>query len=471
MQRAYQKRQGFEEWVRPQEFRVEVAELAGALKDGVTAIGLKAALVMAQQMLEAEVARVAGVKGTHQAQRRAQRHGPQGGYVVLAGRQVKIRRPRVRTVDGQEVPLRNYRGVQQQEILDEAAFERMLYGVASRHYDAVDPALPEDLTAYGAAKSTVSARFARATGALLQQFLQRPLTTRMLVLYLDAIVLGSHAILVALGVDAEGRQHVLGLREGAPENAAITTALLADLVARGLDTHQGLLAVIDGGKALAAAVTRVFGDRVLIQRCQVHQRRNLLEHLPQQDQGWVNARLSAAWALADAGQAQRELEALAAELHVKCPGAAASLREGLDQTLTVQQLRLPAPLRRGLRTTNASEALNSQLRATVRRVSRFTTGDQAVRWAAVAALRAEPRLYRISGYRYLPVLAEGQSPTAAQALTVQAWTTGTEGTVPLVFRWPTPIGAWHVTAARSVALLPPWSVPSPGSGPVRGFVP
>jgi putative transposase len=180
-------------------------------------------------------------------------------------------------------------------------------------------------------------------------------------------------------------------REGATENATATTALLEDLVARGLDPRPGILVVIDGGKALAAAVTRVFGDRALIQRCQVHKRRNVLDHLPQQDHGWVNARLSAAWALPEAGKAQRELETLAAELAVKGPGATASLREGLEQTLTVQKLRLPAPLRRGLRTTNAIEALNSQLRATVRRVSRFTTGDQALRWAAVAALRAEPR--------------------------------------------------------------------------------
>jgi putative transposase len=188
-------------------------------------------------------------------------------------------------------------------------------------------------------------------------------------------------------VEAAGRKPVLGVREGARENATVTTAWREDLVARGLDVSPGILVVIDGGKALAAAVTRVFGDRALIQRCQVHKRRNLLEHLPQQDRGWVNARLSTAWALPDADRAQRELEALAAELAVKCPGAAASLREGVDQTLTVQKLRLLAPLRRGLRTTNAIEALNRQLRATVRRVSRFTTADQA--------LRAEPRLYRI----------------------------------------------------------------------------
>ena len=411
MQPGYQKRQRFAEWVWPEAFRVEVAEWAGTLKDGLTTIGLKAARVIAQQMLEAEVASGVGTKGKHQAQRQAQRHGHQGGTGVLAGRKVKIQRPRVRTVDGQEVPLRTDQGWPQPDLLDEAAFERMLYGVASRHYETVNPTPPEDLPAYGAAKSTVSARFAHATGELLQRFLPRPVTTRMLVLDLDALVLGSQAILVALGVDAEGRQHLLGLREGATENAAVTAAWLEDLVARGLDPQPGLLVVLDGGKALAAAVTRVLGARVLIQRCPVHKRRNILDHLPWQDHGGVHARLSTAWALPDAGRAQRELETLAAELDVKAPGAAASLREGLEQTLTVQKLRLPAPLRRGLRTTNAIEALNSPLRATVRRVSRFTTGDQALRWAAVAGLRAEPRLYRMAGTRYLPLLAEALEVT------------------------------------------------------------
>jgi len=201
--------------------------------------------------------------------------------------------------------------------------------VASRHYETVNPALPEDLAAHGAATSTVSVRCGRATGALLQQFLQRPLTTRMLVLDLDVLVMGAPTILVALGVDAAGRKHVVGLREGATEPAAVTTALLEDLVARGLDPRPGILVVSDGSQALAAAVTRVFGDRALIQRWQVHQRRQVLDHRPQQDPGGVNARLSTVWALPEAGKAPRELETLAAELAVTGPGAAAVFRQAL----------------------------------------------------------------------------------------------------------------------------------------------
>ena len=406
MRQGYQKKQESVEWVLPREFNLAVAELTGALREGLTAVGLKAAMVIAQQMLAAEVDAIAGAKGKHQVERRATRHGHQGGYVVLAGRKVKLQRPRVRTQDGKEVELRNYRGLQQGELLDEAAFERMLYGVASRHYGVVDGGLPEDLDGYGTSKSAVSARFARATGELLRQFLHRPIEARMLVVYVDAIFLGSHAILVALGVDEAGRKQVLGMREGSTENAAVTVALLEDLAARGLQARQGLLFVIDGSKAIAAAVAQVFGEHALVQRCQVHKRRNVVEHLPKREQGWVNLRLSTAWAQGDAVRAKQDLEALAKELDVKHPGAAASLREGLEQTLTVQKLGLPAQLRRGLRTTNAIEALNSQLRATVRRISRFTTGDQALRWAAVAALRVEPRLYRIAGYSHLPILAE-----------------------------------------------------------------
>jgi hypothetical protein len=183
-------------------------------------------------MLAAEVDAIVGAKGKHQDNHRAMRHGHQGGYVVLGGRKVKVQRPRVRTRDGKEVELHNYQGLQHGEILDEAAFERMLYGVACRHYGAVDGGLPEELEAYGDSKSAVSARFARATGELLQQFLHRPIETRMLVVYMDAIFLGSHAILVALGVDEAGRKQVLGIREGSTENTAVTAALLEDLAAR-----------------------------------------------------------------------------------------------------------------------------------------------------------------------------------------------------------------------------------------------
>jgi len=302
------------------------------------------------------------------------------------------------------VELRNYRGLQQGEILDEVAFERMPYGVASRHYGMVDSGLPEDLEAYGASKSAVSARFARATGEIVQQFLHRPIDARLLVVYVDAIFLGSHAILVALGVDEAGHKHILGIREGSTENAAVTVALLEDLAARGLHARQGLLFVVDGSKAITAAVAQVFGGTPWYSGA--HKRRNIVEHLPKREQGWVNLRLSTAWAQSDAVRAKQDLEVLAKELEVKHPGAAASLREGFEQTLTVQKLGLPAPLRRGLRTTNAIEALNSQIRATVRRVSRFTTGDQALRLATVAALRVEPRLYRIAGYSHLPLLAQ-----------------------------------------------------------------
>ncbi|MDA8346365.1 MAG: transposase [Thermaerobacter sp.] len=403
MRSEYQKKQSVE-WVLPREFSLEVAELTGALREGLTAVGLKAAMVIAQQML-AEVDAIAGAKGKHQTDRQATRHGHQGGYVVLGGRKVKLQRPRVRTRDGKEVELRNYQGLQQAEILDEAAFERMLYGVACRHYGAVDGGLPEELEAYGDSKSAVSALCPRNRGAAAA--VPAPPDRDA-----DAgRVRGRHLPWLSrhpggAGGGRGGSQARPGHPGGVHRERCGDGRPVEDLAARGLHARQGLLFVIDGSKAIAAAVAQVFGENALVQRCQVHKRRNVVEHLPKREQGWVNLRLSTAWAQSDAVCARQDLVALAKEPEVQWPGAAASLREGLDETLTVQKLGLPAQLRRGLRTTNAIEAANSQFRAAVRRVSRFTKGEQALRWVAVAALRAEPRFYRIAGFRYLPLLAQ-----------------------------------------------------------------
>jgi putative transposase len=396
-----------EEWVLPESFTLEVEDLAQALRAGVYAVGVKAAVLIAQQMLAAELEAIAGPKGKHRKDRQVTRHGSQDGFIVVGGRKVKIRRPRARTKDGREVALKNYKRLQDDTVLDELSFERMLYGVATRHYGKVEAALPEDIETYGTSKSAVSERFARATGRLLERFLSRRLDElKVPVVFVDAIFLGPHANLVALGVDQEGQKHVLGMREGATENAAVCQGLFEDLRARGLDTRQGVLFVVDGSKAIAAAVRSVFGEEALIQRCLVHKRRNILEHLPERERGWVSQKLAVAFAKDDVNEARADLVALAKELDVKHPGAARSLREGLEETLTVQKLGITCLLRRSLRTTNAVEALHGLMRSRVRRVSRFVNGGQALRWAATAALVAEGGLYRMAGYQQLPVLVE-----------------------------------------------------------------
>jgi len=402
-------------WILPEEIVLEVADIADALREGLMAVGTKAAILIAEQLLEADVEAVVGPRGRHRKGRTASRHGKQSGFVVLGGRKVKIERPRARTIDGKEVDLQNYKRLQDGEFLDAVAMERMLYGVASRHYEKVSEPIFSELEAYGTSKSAVSERFAQATAELVGRFLSRDLSDeRILVVFMDGIHMGDHTVLVALGVDAEGRKHVLGMREGTTENRAVCSAMLDDMVSRGLDAGHGLLFVVDGGKAIASAVKAAFGESALIQRCQVHKRKNIIEHLPEREERWVNEKLSLAWAEPDAGKAKEELLALARALEVSYPGAAASLLEGLEETLTVQRLRLPALLRRSLRTTNAIEAFNSQLRRSVRRVSRFSSGDQVIRWAGVAAMQAEPRLYRIAGYRQLPILAEALQAHAAR---------------------------------------------------------
>lgn len=380
--------------------------MATALHEGLHAVAFKAAALVAKQMLEAEVEQLAGPKGKHNKQRLVSRHSSQGGYIIVAGQKVKIQRPRVRGKDGHDVRLQNYKKFHDETVLDELAFERMLHGVATRHYGEVGEALPSDMEGYGSSKSSVSERFARATGALLERFLKRPLGMELLAVFADAIFLGEHALLVALGVDQDGRKHVLGMREGVTENSAICTAMFEDLLERGLNAENGLLFVVDGGKAIAKSVRDVFGDRALVQRCLVHKRRNILDHLPEREQGWVKQKLDLAWSLKSATEARTALQLLAKELEFSHPGAAASLQEGLEDTLTLQKLGITGLLRRSLRTTNTIEALNSQMRAVVRRVSRYSSGNQALRWAATAALKAEARLYRIAGHKELPLLAD-----------------------------------------------------------------
>lgn len=390
----------------PKEFVLEATEVARVFREGLLAVGAKAALLIVQQTMEEEILALAGPKGKHQPGRTVGRHGSQGGFLVLGGRKVKINKPRVRTADG-EIELESYQQFQDEQFMNEVAMERMLHGLASRRYQQGAEPVGDGLDTYGTSKSSVSKRFIEATESLLNQFLGRSLNeARLLVVFIDGIVLGDHTVIVALGVDGDGRKHVLGMREGTTENAAVCTAFLEDLAGRGLCAKSGLLFVVDGSKAIGKAVRDVYGEQALIQRCLVHKRRNVLDHLPERERGWVNEKLSLAWSLPDEDKARAALEALIRSLDEKHPGAAASLKEGLDETLTVQRLKLPAALRRSLRTTNAIESLNSQIRRTVRRVSRFQSGKQSLRWAAVGALEVEPKLYRQMGFRQLPLLAE-----------------------------------------------------------------
>ena len=265
----------------PQQVQVTLHALMGAAKEGLLALAVAVGLDVLRSMMEAEVTAIVGPKGKHNPNRKAFRHGAEEGRVVLGGRKVPIQRPRVRTKDGQEVRLSSYEAFQDEQLLTQAALERMLHGLSTRRYHHGLEPVGDDLPAVATSKSSVSRHFVAATRKALAELLARPLgDQRYLVLMLDGIEVADHTVVVALGITDDGQKQILGLWEGATENATVCRALLTDLVERGLRVDGGILVVIDGAKALRAAVRDVLGARATVQRCQVHKKRNVLDHLP-----------------------------------------------------------------------------------------------------------------------------------------------------------------------------------------------
>lgn len=357
-------------------------------------------------LLEEDVTTIVGPKGKHNLERTAVRHGSEAGSVALGGRRVAVQRPRVRTADGtQEVAVPAYDFFAGRDQLSTMALERMLAGLSTRRYAAGLEPVGSGVTehASGTSRSAVSRRFVERTRHALDELMNRSLAELdILVLLLDGIHVADHLCVVALAIDGDGHKHPVGLVQGATENGAVVTRLLEDLVGRGLDSSRGLLVVIDGGKALRAAVTKVFGARALVQRCQEHKVRNV--HLRKEQQGFTGRKLRAAYGLSDAAAAERELQALARHLDGIHPGAAASLREGLAETLTVQRLQVGPQLTRVLRSTNPIEFMLSRGRAVARNVTRFRDGEMALRWTAVGMSEAKKSFRRIKGHRELGLL-------------------------------------------------------------------
>lgn len=325
--------------------------------------------------------------------------------MILGGRKVRIKRPRVRSVDGKEIRLKTYTTFQQENLLEQAVLERVLYGLACRQYRHGLEPVGRVIEAVGTSKSAVSRRLIKGLEKALEKVLNRSLTElERLALLIDGVVVAGHTVVVALGINGDGHKHVLGLWEGATENAALCRSLLSDLVARGLRYEQGILVVIDGSKALRAAVRDVLGDKAVVQRCQVHKKRNILEHLPKNKQARVKRRLNAAWRESNPAKAKSKLLCLAEELEKDHPGAAASLREGLEETLTVQHLRLSGLLQKSFFSTNIVESALDGVRQTGRNVKRWSGGKQVLRWVAAGLLVRESRFHRLAGYREPPLL-------------------------------------------------------------------
>ena len=356
-----------------------------------------AALAM---VLERERTDIVGPRYAHLPIRHAHRAGSAPGELVMGGRRVRVRRPRARTIDNHEVELPSWAAFAVEDPLHERAVEQMLVGVSTRRYARSLEPLSDNVVERGTSRSAVSRRFVAATETQMAEWLGRDLgAIELAVLMIDGVVIAEHVLLVALGIDTDGKKHVLGVREGATENAASCTGLITDMRERGLHTDRTVLAVIDGSKALAKAIRDVFGGRALIQRCQAHKSRNVLDQLPENVRPSVKQALRYAYVTGDAVRAKRLLSNLARRLRDDHPGAAASLVEGLDDTLTVKRLELPSQLERLLSTTNAIENLMGSVRDLTRRVKRWRDGQMIVRWTVTAVSDAARRFRRVTGAR------------------------------------------------------------------------
>jgi putative transposase len=361
------------------------------------------------ELMEAEVCEVVGSKGRQISDRRAVRHGHQDGEVTLGGRRVAVSRPRARSADGEhEVELGTYAHFASRDPLADVMLERMLAGVSTRRYARTgEPVGAEiDQVARSTSKSAVSREFVSRTREHLIDLMSRPLDDlRPAVVMLDGIERKGRCCIVALGIDTDGVKHPLGLWDGSTENATVATTLLSNLVERGLDVEQGVLVVIDGAKALRKAVRDVFGTDMPVQRCVRHKERNVIDHVPEHARETVRRRLRAAWALDDHDTALDRLHALADELTRTDPGAAASLREGLEETLTVTRLGVRGTLKRTLASTNPCESMIETVRRISRNVKRWRTGDMCLRWTAAGMLEAERQFRKVIGYGDLAKLA------------------------------------------------------------------
>lgn len=367
-----------------------------------TAVGIQALMAMMEQ----DVAAVAGPKGKHDPDRTAFRHGYQDTTVPMGNQRLAIKRPRVRDITrNRELPIPSYEAFANDEQLIEAALGRMLYGMSARDYTHGIEDYSDVAETSGTSKSTISRRFIKASEEEAKRLLSRRFENEQIpVLLIDGLVLGNYTAIVALGINDDGRKLLMGVRIGTTENAQVCRDLLADLIDRGLNYDNGLLAVIDGSKALRKALKTVFGHHVLVQRCQVHKMRNILDYLPNYKRIWVKKRLQQAWSAETFEEAKNKLHSLANSLKKEHPDAAASLREGLEETITILRLKIPGLLQKSLRSTNAIESGFSMVTKNIRNVKNWKNGTMVQRWVSAALLDAERRAHRIQGYRSMGVL-------------------------------------------------------------------
>jgi transposase-like protein len=396
-----------------------MSEIAENMGEGLLALAVGAGLQIMAALMDADVTALAGPKGRHDEARTAVRHGRERGSVTLGGRRVPVTRPRVRSADGAgELPIASYELFSSTEILGKLAMEKMLAGLSTRRYavglEPVGQQVAEKCSA--TSKSAVSRRFVAMTETALAELLAADLSGLDLVaLMIDGVHFAETCCVVALGIDIEGTKHPLALVEGSTENATLVTDLLVDLRERGLDVTRPLLVGLDGSKALRKAVVDVL-DHPVIQRCQLHKVRNVKDHLPQRLRSSVGRRMTDAYHASSALEAEAALLALAKELDRTHPGAAASLREGLHETLTVLRLGVPPTLARTLRSTNCIESMISVCREHAANVKRWRDGQMALRWCAAGMVEAGKQFRRVNGHLHLPTLRDALEREVAKSV-------------------------------------------------------
>lgn len=360
-------------------------------------------LEVMQAVMELEITNVAGAKGKHVENRRYNRWGHNPGSVVIDGIKYRTSVPRlVEDESRKSYRLKTYGLFQQTGEVVRRAYRDLIRGISTRRFSE---GVEGFIEAHGISASTISRKMVAATSAKVEELFSRSLADfELVVLMLDGVEIAGHAVVIALGIDAKGVKRILGLRQGATENTAVTKSLLEDLVERGLSTDRPILVVIDGAKALRKAVLEVFGERTQVQRCAVHKKRNVLEHLPKHERSWVSNRMTQAYRNNDYQKARGILLRLSEELKTINPDAARSLLEGLEETLTVQQLGLSEQLRKSLQSSNLIESSNNGVRDRSRNVKRWRDGKQIERWTAAGLLESEKKFRRIKGYMHMSVL-------------------------------------------------------------------
>jgi putative transposase len=391
----------------PEQVTVAMSEIAGNMQEGLLALAVGAGLQVMQALMDADVTELAGPKGRHDRARTAVRHGGERGSVTLGGRRVAVSRPRVRAADGSgELPIASYELFTSTEILGKMAMEKMLAGLSTRRYPVGLEPVGQQATETSSAtsKSAVSRRFVAMTETALAELLAADLSgLDLIALMIDGVHFAESCCVVALGIGIDGVKHPLALVEGSTENATLVTDLLVGLRGRGLDVTRPMLVGIDGSKALRKAVVDVL-DHPVIQRCQLHKVRNVKDHLPQRLRSSIGRKMTDAYHASSALEAEAALLGLAKELDRTHPGAAASLRESLDETLTVLRLNVPPTLARTLRSTNCIESMISVCRERAGNVKRWRDGQMALRWCAAGMVAAGKQFRRVNGHLHLPTL-------------------------------------------------------------------